>query len=91
MDWMGLIKIGTAKNTKNSLGKISLAQKKKQNISLKISQKLAPQKIPKTNVEKFAWRKKKQKKAEKKCKILGKIFDKNFYCKKYQKNKWKKL
>ena len=28
MDWMGLIKIGTAKNTKNSLGKISLAQKK---------------------------------------------------------------
>ena len=62
MDWMGLIKIGTAKNTKNSLGKISLAQKKKQNISLKISQKLAPQKIPKTNVEKFAWRKKKRKK-----------------------------
>ena len=65
MDWMGLIKIGTAKNTKNLLGKISLAQKKKQNISLKISQKLAPQKIPKTNVEKFAWRKKKQKKSVK--------------------------
>ena len=65
MDWMGLIKIGTAKNTKNSLGKISLAQKKKQNISFKISQKLAPQKIQKTNVEKFAWRKKKQKKAKK--------------------------
>ena len=88
MDWMGLIKIGTAKNTKNSLGKISSAKKNKQNISLKISQKLAPQKIPKTNVEKFAWRKKKQKK---RCKILGKIFDKNLYCKKYQKNKWKKL
>ena len=66
MDWMGLIKIGTAKNTKNSLGKISLAQKKKQNISLKISQKLAPQKIPKTNVEKFAWRKKNPKKKRKK-------------------------
>ena len=81
---MGLIKIGTAKNTKNSLGKISLAQKK-QNISLKISQKLAPQKIPKTNVEKS------KKKGKKKCKILGKIFDKNLYCKKHQQNKWKKL
>ena len=63
------------------MGKISLAQKKGQNISLKLSQKLAPQKIPKTNVEKFAWRKKKQKK----CKILGQIFDKNLYRKKYQK------
>ena len=72
MDWMGLIKIGTAKNTKNSLGKISLAQKK-QNISLKISQKLAPQKIPKTNVEKFAWRKKKQKNKCKKLQSAKKI------------------
>ena len=90
MDWMGLIKIGTAKNTKNSLGKISLAQKKAK-YQFKNITKTGTAKNSKNKCGKICVAQKKAKKSEKKCKILGQIFDKNLYCKKYQKNKWKKL
>ena len=72
MDWMGLIKIGTVKNTKNSLGKISLAQKK-----AKYHKNWHRKKFQKQMWKNLRGAKKSKKKAKKSVKYQVKFVKKN--------------